>query len=83
MNFEIRKTPDNIRLIHINAVSICKHITSISDMICGLEKQSSIVFISETRVKDNSQNSQIDQIQIAGYKLIAIDNSPTNKANKD
>ena len=47
-------------------------------MIHSLEKQSSIIFISETRVKDKTQKSQVDQIQITGYKLIAIDNSPTN-----
>ena len=49
LNVEIRKTPENIRLIHINAVSLCKHIISITDMIAGLEKLPSIIFISETR----------------------------------
>ena len=29
LNIEIQKTPENIRLIHINAVSLCKHLDDI------------------------------------------------------
>ena len=77
LNIEIRKTPENIRLIHINAVSLCKHVESITDMIAGLDKQSCIIFISETRVQDDKEETQKDQIQIEGYKFV-LDNSPTN-----
>ena len=77
LNIEIKKTPDNIRLIHINANSLCKHVNSITDMIAGLEKSPSIIFISETRVHDDKEEFQLNQIQIPGYKL-ALDNSSTN-----
>ena len=48
LNVEIRKSPDNICLIHINAVSLCKHVNSIKNMISCTSKQPSIIFISET-----------------------------------
>ena len=77
LNIEIQKTPNNIRIIHINAVSLCKHIGSITDMIAGLVKLPSILFISETRVQNEKEELQINQIQIEGYKFV-LDNSPTN-----
>ena len=76
LNIEIEKTPDNIRLIHINAVSLCKHIDNITAMIAELSKLPSIIFISETRVADEKENFQKSQIKIPGYTFI-LDNSPT------
>ena len=55
LNIEIQKTPDNIRLIHINAVSLCKHVDDIIAMIAKLSKDPSIIFISETRVHDEKE----------------------------
>ena len=75
-NIEIQKTPDNIRLIHINAVSLCKHIDDITAMIAELTKLPSIIFISETRVQDEKEEFRKSQIKIAGYTFV-IDNSPT------
>ena len=77
LNVEIKKTPENLRLIHINAVSLCKHIISITNLIDGLEKHPSILFISETKVHDEKEEFQKDTIQIEGFRLI-LDNSPTN-----
>ena len=77
LNIEIKKTPDNIRLIHINSVSLCKHILSISDMLAELDRQPSIIFLSETRVHDDKFEFQENQIQLEGYKFV-LNNSPTN-----
>ena len=77
LNVEIQKTPDNLRLIHINAVSLCKHVDSITDMIAEFNKHPSIIFISETRVHDEKEHFQKSQIQIPGYTFI-LDNSPTS-----
>ena len=76
LDVEIKKMPDNIRLIHINAVSLCKHVNSIKDMISGLEKLPSIIFISETRVQDDNEDFQKEKVQIEGYQLV-LDNSST------
>ena len=77
LNVEIKKMPDNICLIHINAVSLCKHVNSIKDMISQLEKLPSIMFISETRVQDENEDFQKEKVQIEGYQLV-LDNSSTN-----
>ena len=77
LNFEIQKSPDNIRLIHINAVSLPKNVNAIIDMISTLQKLPSIIFISETKIQDDKENFQKDQIIIPGYKFV-LDNSPTN-----
>ena len=53
LNVEIKKTPDDILLIHINAVSLCKNIEAIIDRLAELKKQPSILFISETKVQDS------------------------------
>ena len=37
LNVEIQKSPEDLRLIHINAVSVCKHINTITNLIAGLE----------------------------------------------
>ena len=37
LNVEIKKTPENILLVHINAVSLCKHIESITDRLAELK----------------------------------------------
>ena len=58
-------------------VSLCKHIISITNLIDGLEKHPSILFISETKVHDEKEEFQKDTIQIEGFRLI-LDNSPTN-----
>ena len=55
LNIEIQKAPDDIRLIHINAVSLCKNIENITAMIAELSKLPSIIFISETRVADEKE----------------------------
>ena len=55
LNVEIQKTPDNLRLIHINAVSLCRHIDDITAMITKFSKDPSIIFISETRVHDEKK----------------------------
>ena len=77
LNIEIKNHPDNLRLIHINAVSLCKNITSINNLIDGLEKYPSLLFISETKIQDDKEELQKDMIQIEGYQLI-LHNSPTN-----
>ena len=69
LNIEIKKTPNNLRLIHINAVSLCKHVDSIIALIAGLTKDPSIIFISETRVHDEKEKFQISQIKIPGWLL--------------
>ena len=58
LNIEIEKTPENIRLIHINAVSLCKHVDDITSMIAKLTKLPSIIFISETRVLEEKEEFQ-------------------------
>ena len=58
LNVEAQKSSDNLCIIHINAVSLCKNINSITDMIAGLDKQPSIIFISETRVHDEKEKLQ-------------------------
>ena len=75
LNIEIKKTPDNILLIHINAVSLCKNIEAITDMLAELNKQPSILFISETKVQDSKSETQEPQIQIEGYTFV-LHNSP-------
>ena len=77
LNVEIQKTPENIRLVHINSVSLCKHVNSIKNMIASLDKLPSIIFISETRVHDDKEIFQRDQIHLEGYQLV-LDNSPTS-----
>ena len=77
LNLEIQKTHDNILLVHINAVSLCLHIESITDMLAQLKKQPSILFISETKLHDTKLKEQEPQIQIEGYKYVCH-NSPTN-----
>ena len=77
LNIEIKKTPENICLIHINANSLCKHIVSITDMLAELDKKPAILFISETRIQDDKQKSQENQIRLDGYKFV-LDNSSTN-----
>ena len=62
LNFEIQKSPDNIRLIHINAVSLPKNVNAIIDMISTLQKLPSIISISETKVQDGKEKFQKDQI---------------------
>ena len=46
-------------------------------MISELSKLPSIIFISETRVKDEKEKFQKTQIKIPGYTLV-LDNSKTN-----
>ena len=77
LNIEIEKTSDNIRLIHINAVSLPKHIDNITAMIAELSKLPSIIFISETRVADEKEELQKSQIKIPGYTFV-LDNSSTS-----
>ena len=77
LNVEIQKTPDNLRLIHINAVSLCKHVEDITSMTAKFSKDPSIIFISETRVHDEKEQFQKPQIEIPGYTFV-LDNSPTN-----
>ena len=77
LNVEIRKNQESISLIHINAVSLCKHVDSITDLITELSKEPSIIFISETRVHDDKESFQKSQIKIPGYTFV-LDNSPTN-----
>ena len=38
LNMEIKKTPENILIIHINAVSLCKNIEAITDRLAELKK---------------------------------------------
>ena len=77
LNVEIQKTPDDILLIHINAVSLCKNIEAITDSLAELKKQPSILFISETKVQDAKLKTQKPQIQIEGYTFV-LHNSPTD-----
>ena len=77
LNVEIQKTPENIRLIHINAVSLCKHVDNIIAMMAEFSKLPSIIFISETRVHDDKEEFQKTQIKIPGYTFV-LDNSPRN-----
>ena len=74
---EIQKTPENLRLIHINAVSLCKHVDDITAMIAELSIDPSIIFISETRLLDEKETFQKSQIKIPGYTFV-LDNTPTN-----
>ena len=78
LNSKDHKNPENILLIHINAVSLCLHIESITDMLAELKNQPSIIFISETKLHDSTFEMQERQIQIEGYKFASYHNSPTN-----
>ena len=77
LNIEIKNTPDEIRLIHINAVSLIKNVGNITTMIAKLSKLPSILFISETRVADEKEDLHKSQIKIPGYKFV-LDNSQTS-----
>ena len=74
LNIEIKKTPENIRLIHINANTHCKHVDAITSMISELSKLPSIIFISETRVHDDKLEFQKTQIPIPGYTFVLLQN---------
>ena len=76
LNLEIKKTSDEIILIHINANSLCKHRNEIVDMLAELSKNPAIIFISETRIQDKKEEFQLPKIQIKGYTF-ALKNSPT------
>ena len=77
VNLTISNTPENLLLIHINAVSLCKRYDSIIDFLAQLKETPSIIFISETRVQDSKENIQLPQIRMKGYQLV-LANSPTN-----
>ena len=77
LNVEIQRNPNNLCLIHINAISLCKQITAINNLIDGLEQQPPLIFISETKIHEDKEEFQKDQIQIEGYQLV-LHNSPTN-----
>ena len=77
LNVEIKTTPENIIIIHINAVSLCKNIEAITDRLAELKKKPSILFISETKVQDSKFEYQKPQIQIEGFKFV-LHNSPTD-----
>ena len=77
LNIEIQNTPDDIRSIHINAVSLIKNVKNITAMVAELDKLPSIIFISETRVADEKEDLHKSQIKIPGYKFV-LDNSQTS-----
>ena len=76
-NLELQKTPDDILLIHINAVSLIKNYDTIVDTLAEFKPNPSIIFISETRLHDSKIKQQLKQIRIEGYK-VAYNNSPSN-----
>ena len=66
-NLEIQKTQEGILLIHINAVSLVTNFTKIKDMLAKLKPNPSIIFITETRVKDSKLQQQLNKIRMEGY----------------
>ena len=78
INMEIKKTPEDILLIHVNARSLCKNYDSIVDTLAELKKHPSIIFVTETKLHDSKIDTQKDQIIIEGYSTPLLNNSPTN-----
>ena len=78
LNLEMKKTPNDILIIHINTVSLLKNYDSIVDMLASLQPIPSILFLSETRIKDPVSKFQLNQIRIDGFNKPFLDNTTTN-----
>ena len=77
-NVEMKKGPDGILLIHINAVSLCANIEKIKNTLAKLEPNPSIIFVSETRIHDSKLQKQLNEIKIPGFSKPVYDNSKTS-----
>ena len=78
LNQDMQKTPNDILIIHINIVSLLKNYDFIVDLLASLQPTPSILFISETRIKDPPSDLQLNQIRINGYSKPLLNNTTTN-----
>ena len=71
------KTIGDIFIAHINSVSLQAHFDSISSLIDKLEKRPEVICFSETRLKDEKTDYQLNFVDLPSYKLV-YDNSSTS-----
>ena len=76
-NILLHKSPNDISIIHMNAVSLGKKLETIEELVHELTVSPDIICISETKLKDEKMDFQMPFVQIPNYSL-EIDNSPTN-----
>ena len=80
LNIEIEKTPDDILIIHVNAVSIIdeENHDAIDTLLKLLKPIPSILFVSETRVPLSPSDTKLRQAELEGYHKPLLHNSSTS-----
>lgn len=78
LNVEMEKTPDDVLILHINAVSVIENHRSIHNFLASLKPIPSILCLTETRVPIKPTDLQLNQIRFDGYHQPMLENSPSS-----
>ena len=61
---QVKKTPDDILLVHVNAVSLVLNFDKIFDTLAELRPCPSIIFLTETRLQDPKLKDQLSKAKL-------------------
>ena len=72
----IKKTDDNILIIHFNTDSLVAHHDKVVNTLGQFKSYPSIAFISDSRIQDSKLDDQLPKLRINGFDMV-YNNSPT------
>ena len=72
----MEKTPGDILLVHVNAVSLTLNYDKIFDTLAELRPCPSIIFLTETKLHDSKLKDQLSKVIRNGYTMV-YNNSKT------